>query len=103
MKDFKSILLALLSIGLIGTWFFHFYEKSRYENDIKKTYIRDSSSIAQTIKNILKDSAQKIEVVKNDTTNNDDSVSNNDHYIDSLKAKLNSSLNEVIGLKKANR
>ena len=100
MKDFKSILLALLSIGLIGTWFYHFYEKSRYENDIKRIYIRDSASIAQTIKNILKDSVQKIEIVKKDSSANIDSIVKSDPYIDSLKTKLNNSLTEVIDLKK---
>lgn len=99
MKDFKSVLLALLSIGLIGTWLYHFYEKSRYENDIKKNYIRDSASIAQTIKNILKDSVQKIEVIKKDSSITDTTVKP-DPSIDSLKGKLTSSLNEVIALKK---
>src|SRR5690242_3241178 len=100
MKDFKSVLLALLSIGLIGTWFFHFYEKSRYVNDIKKAYVRDSASIAQTIKSFLKDSVQKTEIVKKDSSASDDTVIRYDPYIDSLKARLNNSLNEVIGLKK---
>src|SRR5689334_4847251 len=100
MKDFKSILLALLSIGLIGTWFYHFYEKSRYENDVKKTYIRDSASIAQTIKNILKDSVQKIETVKKDSSITADTIAKADPYTDSLKEKLTNSLNEVISLKK---
>jgi hypothetical protein len=102
MKDFKSILLALLSIGLIGTWFYHFYEKSKYETDIKKTYIRDSASIAQTIKNILKDSVQKTEIVKTDSSINSDTdtITRTDPYVDSLKARLDNSLTEVINLKK---
>lgn len=36
MKDTKTILLALLSFGLVATWVYHIYDKTKYA-DAKKT------------------------------------------------------------------
>lgn len=96
MKDFKSVLLALLSVGLIATWFFHFYEKSHYKTDTQKTYIRDSATIAQIIKDVLKDSIKKT----NPDLSNIEPKDSSDPHVDTLESRLNNSLNEVITLKK---
>ncbi len=56
MKDTKSILLALLSSGLVGTWVYHLYDKTQYINLRKEIYIKDSIAVAQGVE----DSLQKI-------------------------------------------
>jgi len=36
MKDTKSLLLALLSLGLVGTWIYHLYDKTIYSKQISQ-------------------------------------------------------------------
>ena len=94
MKDFKSILLALLSLGLIATWFFHFYDKSQYANEKQRAYIKDSASITEIIARAIKDSIQKKDTTKFQSRDT------SDVYLDSLKTQLNNSLTEAVRLKK---
>jgi hypothetical protein len=93
MKDFKSVLLVLLSIVLVVTWIFHFYEKGQYQEAKEKKYIKDSASITSLIAEAVKDSVKKFNAEKNEAP---DSLN---RYVDSLRTQLNFSLTEIIRLK----
>src|SRR5262245_2817197 len=56
MKDIRSSLLLMLSVGLIGTWIYHLYDKTHYSKQRHEVYIKDSSAVADGIR----DSLQKI-------------------------------------------
>lgn len=93
MKDIKSLLLVLLSTGLVGTWVYHLYDKTQYSSRIKEVYIKDSTAVAQGIQ----DSLQKIYAVTINTLDTRlDSTRNN---ADSLKNQLGAKLNEIYSLK----
>lgn len=46
----------MLSIGLVGTWVYHLYDKAQYSSRRTEIYIKDSIAVAQGVK----DSLQKI-------------------------------------------
>lgn len=54
MRDNRSILLALLAVGLIITWVYHIYDKSQYSNQTKEVFVNDSSAVAKAISDSLK-------------------------------------------------
>lgn len=56
MKDIRSSLLAMLSVGLVGTWVYHLADKSRYSKQRREVFIKDSTAVAQGVQ----DSLQKI-------------------------------------------
>lgn len=56
MKDTKTLLLGMLSVGLIGTWVYHLYDKTQYSQRRTEIYIKDSIAVAQGVQ----DSLQKI-------------------------------------------
>lgn len=56
MKDTKTLLLGMLSVGLIGTWVYHLYDKTQYSQRRTEVYIKDSIAVAQGVQ----DSLQKI-------------------------------------------
>lgn len=56
MKDTKTILLALLSLGLVATWVYHLYDKTKYATPAKQTEIKDSEPALRN----MQDSLQKI-------------------------------------------
>ena len=56
MKDTKTILLALLSFGLVATWVYHIYDKTRYA--VPNTIAKDKNPLP-AIRNI-QDSLQRI-------------------------------------------
>lgn len=53
MRDTKPLLIILLSIGLIGTWVYHLYDKTQYSLKRNEVYIKDSASIADAVKDSL--------------------------------------------------
>lgn len=53
MKDSKSLLLGLLAIGLIGTWVYHLFDKSRYAGMTREVYVKDSTAVAEAIRDSL--------------------------------------------------
>lgn len=53
MKDSKTLLLALLSIGLVATWIYHLYDKSQYAGITREVYVKDSIAVAEGIKDSL--------------------------------------------------
>ena len=55
MKDIKSLLLLLMSAGMLGTWIYHIYDKTIYTNRIAEVALEDSVKVT----NALKDSLHK--------------------------------------------
>src|SRR5690606_40020783 len=53
MKDIKPLLLILLSIGLVGTWVFHLYDKAQYSTQIASASTVDSAAVERNIRDSL--------------------------------------------------
>lgn len=53
MKDIKPLLLVLLSIGLVGTWVYHLYDKSVYSRQGTGNNASDSIAIANAVRDSL--------------------------------------------------
>lgn len=53
MKDIKTSLLAMLSVGLVGTWIYHLYDKTQYASQRKEIFIKDSTAVAQAVQDSL--------------------------------------------------
>lgn len=54
MRDNRSLLLGLLSFGLVGTWVYHLYDKNNYVNKVKEIYVVDSVAMETAIKDSLR-------------------------------------------------
>ena len=54
MKDYKTVLLALLSGGLIITWVYHIYDKSQYSNHTRQVFVKDSTAVAEAVSDSLR-------------------------------------------------
>ena len=54
MRDTKPLLIALLTIGLVGTWVYHLYDKTQYSQQRTKVYIKDSAAIADAVRDSLR-------------------------------------------------
>lgn len=54
MRDNKSLLLALLAVGLIITWVYHLYDKNQYSNHTKEVFVKDTSAVAKAVSDSLK-------------------------------------------------
>lgn len=93
MKDTKSLLLLLLSTGLVATWVYHLYDKTQYSSKRTEIFIKDSIAVAQGIQ----DSLQKIYSAT--ITTLDTRLDSTRTTADSLKNQLGSKLNEILVLK----
>jgi hypothetical protein len=99
MKDTKSVLLALVSVGLVGTWVYHIVDKTNYTTRRHEIYVADSAAIAQGVR----DSLQKIYTLSlNNTLNQLDLTKlQNDSLNTELKGKFSEIYklrNEITGL-----
>ena len=93
MKDTRSLLLVLLSFGLIATWAYHFYDKSNYSKPKQELLI--SNSVAEV--NKTRDSLQQ---AYSTTINNLDlQLDSTRNVSDSLQTALNEKINEINRLK----
>ena len=54
MRDNKSVLLALLAVGLVVTWGYHLYDKGQYSNQTKEVLVKDSSAVAKAVSDSLR-------------------------------------------------
>lgn len=54
MKDNRSLLLLLLTAGLVITWVYHIYDKSRYSGQKQETVLIDSLSLVQAVTDSLR-------------------------------------------------
>lgn len=52
-KDIRTSLLAMLSVGLVGTWVYHLYDKTNYSRQRNEVYIKDSMAVAQGVQDSL--------------------------------------------------
>jgi predicted nucleic acid-binding Zn-ribbon protein len=93
LKDIKTLLLAMLSVGLVGTWIYHLYDKTQYSSRKTEVYIKDSVAVAEGIK----DSLQKLYVSA--IINLDTRLDSTRSSADSLKSQLNVKLGEIYKLK----
>lgn len=94
MRDIKSLLLALLSVGLICTWIYHLYDKTMYSQRRTEIYIKDSIAVAEGVR----DSLQKIYAVAiNDL---DSKLDSSVRGIDSLQSELGTKMDQIKNLKK---
>lgn len=89
MKDIKSLLLVLLSVGLISTWFYHLYDKTQYANQRKEIFIKDSIAVAEAVQ----DSLHKIYTAS--ITNLDQQLNSTKTDADSLRVVLKNKLTEI--------
>ncbi|MBI5858747.1 MAG: hypothetical protein HZB42_14035 [Sphingobacteriales bacterium] len=55
MKDTKTILLALLSIGLVATWVYHIYDKTKYSGSKANTEKQEQNAVKK-----IQDSLQQV-------------------------------------------
>jgi predicted nuclease with TOPRIM domain len=89
MKDIKTSLLAMLSVGLVGTWIYHLYDKTQYASQRKEIFIKDSIAVAEAVQDSLQQlynrSLQKLDQ-KLDSTRFD---------ADSLRFTLGNKLAEI--------
>lgn len=54
MRDSKPLLLVLLSIILVITWVYHFYDKSRYVRQNTELSVKDTTTVGRAIRDSLK-------------------------------------------------
>jgi len=89
MKDMKGFLLVMLSVGLVGTWVYHLYDKTQYTSNRKEIFIKDSIAVAEAVQ----DSLQKIYSASLNTL--DQQLDSTRSGADSLKNQLNKKLGEI--------
>jgi hypothetical protein len=92
MRDIRSLLLVLLSTGLVATWVYHIYDKARYSQ------VKPAMPIADTaVLGTMRDSLQKAYSEKvNDLDLRLDSTRST---TDSLQAQLTRRVDEINRLK----
>ena len=94
MKDVKSLLLLLLSFGLVGTWIYHLYDKSQYSTKINQVIVKDTTGIAGAIR----DSLQRLYAsTVNEMGEKADTTTH--IKIDSLRGQLDTRLTEIAKLR----
>jgi uncharacterized protein YoxC len=94
MKDTKSLLLVLLSVGLTGTWVYHLYDKTIYSKLRKEVFIKDSAAVAQGVQ----DSLHKIYSKTIDEL--DAKLDSSNNTAGQLKGEVNGKLVEIYRLRK---
>ena len=90
MRDSKNLLLLLVSVGLMGTWIYHLYDKSRYSTHLAQVLVKDTMATQEAIR----DSLQKLFTEKTrqlDTTKT---------LTDSLKGSLDSTMSKIFDLRR---
>ena len=83
----------MLSVGLVSTWVYHIFDKTRYSKQRKEIYIKDSIAVAQGVQ----DSLQRIfSLTINDLGTQLDSTKNTAGL---LKSELSTKLAEIYRLR----
>jgi len=90
MRDSKNLLLLLVSVGLMGTWIYHLYDKSRYSNHLAQVLVKDTMATQEAIR----DSLQKLFAEKTLQLDTTKSVT------DSLRGSLDSTMSKIFGLRR---
>jgi hypothetical protein len=86
VKDTKTVLLAMVSSGLVITWVYHFYDKSIYSSNKIETLKKDFSAVAPAVQ----DSLQKLflQTINNLGTRFDSTNNNQGQFKSELETKL---------------
>lgn len=93
MKDIRSSLLVMLSVGLVATWAYHLFDKAGYSKKRKEIFVKDSMAVAQGVQ----DSLQKIySLTINDLDAQLDSSKSKEGL---LKGELSNKLSEIYRLR----
>jgi uncharacterized phage infection (PIP) family protein YhgE len=90
MRDSRNLLLLLVSVGLMGTWIYHLYDKSRYSTHLGQVLVKDTMATQEAVR----DSLQKLFTEKThelDTTKT---------LTDSLKGRLDSTMSKIFDLRR---
>lgn len=93
MRDIRSSLLIMLSLGLVGTWVYHLYDKTQYSQQRKEIFVKDSLAVAQAVQ----DSLQKIYTHTIDNLHT--RLDSNRNTQGMLKSELDIKLNEIYKLR----
>jgi peptidoglycan hydrolase CwlO-like protein len=93
MRDTKSLLLVMLSVGLVSTWVYHLYDKTIYSNRRTEVYIKDSIAVAQAVRDSLQ------QMYTGTITELDTKLETTLTGADSLKNELGSKLQHIQTLK----
>lgn len=89
MRDSKPLLLALLAAGLVITWVYHIYDKSKYANLTREVFVKDSTAVAEAVSDSLRNYYTRtldqlgVEKMQIDSSNN------------SLKGELRTKVEEI--------
>lgn len=94
MRDIKSLLLVLLSAGLILTWVYHLYDKTMYSQRRTEVYIKDSIAVAEGIQDSL------YKLYNSTITELDTKLDSSLVSTDSLKSELTIRTEQIRGLQK---
>jgi predicted RNase H-like nuclease (RuvC/YqgF family) len=97
MRDAKAPLLLLLSTGLLGTWIYHLYDKSRYSDKRYDTVmVKDSSTIESRIRDsvhlLFSEALENMKMQKS----GDDSLQGE---INHKQRELNNKVSEILRLR----
>ena len=79
----------MLSVGLIGTWVYHLYDKTQYSSKRKEIYIKDSIAVAQAVQ----DSLHKI--YSSTIKDLDAKLVSSENSITTVRSELNDKLAEI--------
>jgi len=93
MRDVKSLLLLLLSLGLVTTWVYHLYDKTIYSRKQTEGYIKDSIAVEDAVRDSLQ---KRYSITMNEMDTQLDSTKSN---VDSLKGELDTKLIEIYKLR----
>lgn len=89
MKDIKTSLLAMLSVGLVGTWIYHLYDKTQYASQRKEIFIKDSIAVAAAVQDSLQ------QLYNRSLQNLDRKLDSSRFDADSLRITLGNKLAEI--------
>jgi predicted nuclease with TOPRIM domain len=90
MRDSKNLLLLLVSVGLMGTWIYHLYDKSRYSNHMAQVLVKDTMATQEAVR----DSLQKLFTEKTNQLDTTKSLT------DSLRGSLDSTMSKIFALRR---
>ncbi|RYY58756.1 MAG: hypothetical protein EOO05_15415 [Chitinophagaceae bacterium] len=93
MKDIKPLLIAMLALGLAGTWAYHLYDKTRYTKMRNTVFVKDAAAIADGVRDSLNQVFSLLE--KQLDARLDSSISASD----SIEKKLQGRVSEINRLK----
>ena len=90
MRDSKNLLLLLVSIGLMGTWVYHLYDKSRYSTHLSPVLVKDTTVAQEAVR----DSLQRLFSEKTHELDTTRTVT------DSLRGSLDSTMSKIFDLRR---